>query len=314
MNERVGTVEPINHIVDKIPKPNDKIKVRCRNCDEEFEREYKRIGQLHRCPTHKTDGISRVKWCNMCKIYRTTDQFIIMPERYDGLGACCKKCSEDLLQRFENYLLIHNLPTITSEDMLYQWHLQGGRSYNTRKYLDPNNITINRIKPELEVNPRNIYLTTPSSTEYLKDNLTPVRLECKPISDEAKVPTRKRTTDAGYDVYSIEEVVIEPHGTKNIHTGVILSCPEGYYITVEGRSSMWVQGVTPFHGIIDSTYCGELMIALMNISDKPYKVNFHDRIAQVIIQRYCNVDIVEVCEFGPDYNQRGVAGFGSSGK
>ncbi|MFA5767773.1 MAG: hypothetical protein WC919_07695, partial [Candidatus Paceibacterota bacterium] len=72
-----------------------------------------------------------------------------------------------------------------------------------------------------------------------------VRLEYKLVDPEARVPYRKRETDAGYDIFSIEDVTIKPHSTENIRTGIIVACPKGYYYTVEGRSSMWNAGVAP---------------------------------------------------------------------
>lgn len=141
-----------------------------------------------------------------------------------------------------------------------------------------------------------------------------VRLEYKLVDPEAKVPFRKRETDAGYDIYSIEDVTIKPHSTENIKTGIIVVCPQGYYIVVEGRSSMWVNGVAPFHGILDTGYTGPLFVRLMNISDVDYHVKKHDRIAQIILHKAYSAVFVEVDEFSDGYNQRGEAGFGSSGR
>jgi dUTP pyrophosphatase len=139
-----------------------------------------------------------------------------------------------------------------------------------------------------------------------------IRLEYKLVDLEARVPYRKRETDAGYDIFSIEDVVIKPHSTENIKTGIIVVCPQGYYLVVEGRSSMWVNGVAPFHGILDTGYSGQLFVRLMNISDVDYHVKKHDRIAQIIIHKAHSAVFVEVDEFS--YNQRGEKGFGSSGR
>jgi dUTP pyrophosphatase len=141
-----------------------------------------------------------------------------------------------------------------------------------------------------------------------------VRLEYKLIHKDARIPCRKRLTDAGYDVASIEDVIIKPHNTMNIKTGIIVVCPPGFYITIDGRSGMWTNGVTPFRAIIDGTYTGEMMVRLMNISDKEYHVKKYDRIAQMIIHEVINAAFDEVKEFSAEYNQRGEAGFGSSGR
>jgi len=141
-----------------------------------------------------------------------------------------------------------------------------------------------------------------------------VKLETKLIHPDAKLPFRKRTTDAGWDLYSVEDVVIKPQMTKNIHTGICISAPEGYYYTIEGRSSMFMEGITPNRGIIDATYCGEVIVSLVNKSDEKYKITLGDRIAQIILHKCYDAMFSTVSEFSSDYNKRGTAGFGSSGK
>jgi dUTP pyrophosphatase len=143
---------------------------------------------------------------------------------------------------------------------------------------------------------------------------TPVRIECILTRPDAKLPSRSRVTDAGYDLYSIEDVVVEPHKVINIHTGIKLSTPPGYFYTIEGRSSMWQKGVMPFSAVVDATYTGEVMIALLNLTDNNIEIKKYDRVAQIILQKIYGCDIIIVDDFGPEYNQRGTAGFGSSGR
>jgi len=140
------------------------------------------------------------------------------------------------------------------------------------------------------------------------------RLECKKLHPNAKLPFRSRTTDAGYDISSIESVVIPPHGTATVATGIALSAPSGYYYTIDGRSSLWMKGIIPFRGIVDGTYTGPLIVVLMNTTDKPYVVEVNDRIAQIILHEILHCDITIVEEFSDEYNQRGERGFGSTGK
>ena len=141
-----------------------------------------------------------------------------------------------------------------------------------------------------------------------------VRLEFKLVDPEARVPYRKRETDAGYDLFSIEAVTIQPHSTENIRTGIIVVCPQGWQLLIEGRSSVWINGVAPFHAVIDSTYIGEMMVRLMNVSDIPYHIEKHDRIAQFVLHRAHSAVFFEVEQFSAEYDQRGKAGFGSSGR
>lgn len=129
-----------------------------------------------------------------------------------------------------------------------------------------------------------------------------------------KLPDRKRTTDAGYDVYAAEDGVVQPGGSTNFHTGIRVAVPPGWFYSVRGRSGLGFKNVQPFIGTLDATYVGELLILLMNTGTEPHTVNKGDRIAQIIFEEQVHADYVEVDEFSPEYDQRGTAGFGSSGK
>jgi len=146
--------------------------------------------------------------------------------------------------------------------------------------------------------------------EY-RDN---VILEYKILDSKAHVPTRNRNTDAGYDLYAIDDCVLPPKSSTFVRTGIAIACPPGYYYTIEGRSSLYKLGIFPNRGIIDATYTGELFVTLVNHSDIPYAISKHDRIAQMIVDRqyHCNFRMIE--KFSEEYNHRGENGFGSSGK
>lgn len=145
-------------------------------------------------------------------------------------------------------------------------------------------------------------------------SLADVRVEIQLIHHLAKVPTRKRLTDVGYDIYSIQDVHLDPGRTTIVETGIRVATPPGYYYTIEGRSSLWKIGIVPNRGIIDATFCGDLVVGLVNFAEKPYHVRVGDRIAQLIFHRQIDVQFHQITEFGPDYNQRGTDAFGSSGR
>lgn len=139
-------------------------------------------------------------------------------------------------------------------------------------------------------------------------------LQCKLLSPDAKAPTKNRSGDAGWDLYSNMFIQIPPRSFVNIPTDIALSAPEGYYYTIEGRSGLGAKQILPFRGIIDSGYTGCLKVLLHNLSDQPYEVLKHDRIAQICIHKIEEVQIVLVDEFTSEYVTRGTAGFGSSGR
>ncbi len=146
-------------------------------------------------------------------------------------------------------------------------------------------------------------------TEYVS-----VTLETKLIHPDAKIPFKSRVTDAGYDLYSVEDKILKPNRATVVGTGIIISAPPGYYYTVEGRSSLWMRGIFPNRGIIDSSFIGELVVSLVNVNDSEFVINCGDRIAQIILNKQYNASFEIVDEFSGNYSIRGTKGFGSSGQ
>lgn len=141
-----------------------------------------------------------------------------------------------------------------------------------------------------------------------------VRLEFKKILESGRMPFRKRSTDAGYDLYAAESKDLKPNSATMIRTGISIACPPGFYYTIEGRSSLWTQGIFPNRGIIDATFTGEVIISMVNVSNVEWHIKEGDRIAQIILSKQYDANFVIVDEFSDHYKLRGTAGFGSSGK
>jgi deoxyuridine 5'-triphosphate nucleotidohydrolase len=66
-------------------------------------------------------------------------------------------------------------------------------------------------------------------------------------------------------------------------------------------------------GVVDEDYRGEVRVILRNHSNNDYVVNAGDRIAQLIVHRYEQIQVSEVPELSTT-TARGDEGFGSSGK
>lgn len=141
-----------------------------------------------------------------------------------------------------------------------------------------------------------------------------IKLECKKFYHDSQLPIKKRDTDVGYDVYAYRDYIIQPKTYENIDTGIALSCPPGWYYTIEGRSGMFKKGIVAFRGIIDSTYTGRLFAGLYNLNTHSYFIKKGDRVAQIILHKQFNIDVIEIEEFSPEYKQRGEAGWGASGR
>ena len=144
-----------------------------------------------------------------------------------------------------------------------------------------------------------------------------MRIKIKKLTETAVIPTRGSEHAAGYDLYADiqEPVVIKPHQTEKIGTGLAVEIPEGYFGAIFARSGLAAkQSLRPANcvGVCDSDYRGEYMVALHNDSDTEQVIQAKDRIAQLVVMPYLAVEFDEVEEL--EKTERGTGGFGSTGK
>lgn len=141
-------------------------------------------------------------------------------------------------------------------------------------------------------------------------------MKIKLLTNTAKVPTRGSEYAAGYDLYAdiSNETWIPENSNILIGTGISAEIPEGYFGALFARSGLATKrGLRPANcvGVIDSDYRGEIKVALFNDSNTPRAISPQERIAQLIILPYANVDL-EVVDDLTD-TDRGEGGFGSTG-
>ena len=134
-------------------------------------------------------------------------------------------------------------------------------------------------------------------------------------SDPAAIlPAYAHPGDAGMDVRSVEELVIEPGGRSLVRTGLVMMLPPGYEAQVRPRSGLALKnGVTVLNtpGTIDEGYRGEVGVILANFGAEPFRVERGAKIAQIVIAPCTRAEIVETDEV--DATERGEGGFGSTG-
>ncbi len=112
-----------------------------------------------------------------------------------------------------------------------------------------------------------------------------------------------------------ESLTIKSGATCLIPTGLSIALPEGFEAQIRSRSGMTLKhGIVVANGIgtIDSDYRGEIKVILHNISDRDYLLNPGEKIAQMVIARYCRAEFAESETLGG--TARGGGGFGHSGK
>lgn len=109
-------------------------------------------------------------------------------------------------------------------------------------------------------------------------------------------------------------VVLKPLQRGLVKTGLFIELPAGYEAQVRPRSGLALKkGITVLNspGTIDADYRGEVCVILINLSDQDFVINDGERIAQMVIARHEQAQLVEVEELSD--TQRGAGGFGHTG-
>ena len=134
------------------------------------------------------------------------------------------------------------------------------------------------------------------------------------IDPAAMLPSYAHPGDAGMDIRSIEDLVIDPGARKLVRTGLVMMLPPGYEAQVRPRSGLALRnGVTVLNtpGTIDEGYRGEVGVVLANFGSEPFRVEKGSKIAQIVVAPCTRAEIEETVEI--DSTERGEGGFGSTG-
>ena len=164
-----------------------------------------------------------------------------------------------------------------------------------------------------------------------------MKIKTKRLSDTAKLPTYGSEKAACCDLYCdlrvdkcialnpanvdfkhmeysgdcFDRVHIAPHETIKLPTGWAFQPPEGYMLQILQRSGLASKGLIPLGGILDEDYTGEVIVIMLNTTDKYLSINNGDRIAQMAIRPYYQGEFELVDKL--DETERGDGGFGSTG-
>lgn len=131
-----------------------------------------------------------------------------------------------------------------------------------------------------------------------------------------QLPAYATEQSAGLDLRANidNSVVLRPMQRQLIPTGLYMALPEGYEAQVRPRSGLALKhGITVLNspGTIDADYRGEIMVLLINLSDSDFTIADGERIAQMVITRYEQSELIEVEEL--DDTERGAGGYGHTG-
>ena len=161
------------------------------------------------------------------------------------------------------------------------------------------------------------------------------------LKEDAKIPS-KREEDAGLDIYACFEqdyVVIPPHGTQMIPTGIASACDKDYALVLRERGSTGSKGIALRAGVVDSGYRDEIFVALTNTTDAfmfisklPEENTYQDFWGRVMQASFCypyekaiaqalvvpvpktTIEIVPYEDLKNIESERGIGALGSSGK
>lgn len=122
-----------------------------------------------------------------------------------------------------------------------------------------------------------------------------ISLRFKQLNKNAVLPSRETPVSAGLDIFSIEDVLIEPRGRSIIYSGFAVAIPEGFYGRLAPRSSLAANnGLDILAGVIDADYREEVICILYNTGDELIKLPRGSKICQLIIEKVITPDPVWV--------------------
>ena len=135
------------------------------------------------------------------------------------------------------------------------------------------------------------------------------------LRDDAVLPSRAHSGDAGFDLSACEEITIGVGERATVGTGLAIEIPDGHTGLVAPRSGLALRhGLSMVNapGVIDSGYRGEVRMILLNTDrEHAFTVEPGMRIAQLVVVPIAVVEVVETREVTA--TDRGEGGFGSSG-
>lgn len=141
-----------------------------------------------------------------------------------------------------------------------------------------------------------------------------MKLKIKRFDKSLPLPVHKTAGAVAVDLYSREEITVQPHQLNYVPMNVAIEIPDGYFIMMASRSSTHKLGITGVNGvgIFDRDYCGdndEYHYIAYNFTDRPVIIEKGTRLCQLLLIKCENFDFEEVETMGNP--TRG--GFGTTG-
>ena len=149
--------------------------------------------------------------------------------------------------------------------------------------------------------------------------MTTLRIQRLPHAEGLALPAYETTGSAGMDLRAAvaddAPLTLEPGARALVPTGLKIALERGYEAQVRPRSGLALKhGLTCLNspGTIDSDYRGEVGVILINHGEEPFVIRRGERIAQMVVARHEQAEVVQVETL--DETVRGSGGFGSTGR
>lgn len=209
--------------------------------------------------------------------------FLDLPDnKFDAAYPEFKKSLNSIFNRkdFQNEIIsTANISPMTEEDR--------------KEALEFVNNYIEEIKNDdsLSENKKDILITFikksyTSAVELAENPRERVGVKIQLIHPNAKLPQYANPSDAGADIFAVEDITIEPHTTTIVPTGIKVQIPAGYEIQIRPRSGLSCKTslrIANAPGTIDHLYNKEIGVILENTGNDSYTIKNGDKIAQMLI-------------------------------
>lgn len=139
-----------------------------------------------------------------------------------------------------------------------------------------------------------------------------LKVKISKTKENAIIPKYATLNDAGCDLCSTEDYILEPGERLVVSSGLKMEIPIGFYGRVAPRSGLSVKnGIDTLAGVIDSGYRGEIGVVIINHGYEDFKIEKGTKVAQMIFEKIDQAEFEEVEELSN--SERGAEGFGHSG-
>lgn len=132
------------------------------------------------------------------------------------------------------------------------------------------------------------------------------------LDQGAFLPLRAHAEDAGLDLRSPIDVILKPHSSVLIDSGVHVEIPAGCVGFLKSKSGLMCNHDITSDGTVDCGFVGSIKVKLFNHGDWHYTIRRGDKISQLVVQK-CEFPEVEVVDKLAD-TERGSGGLGSTGR